>query len=42
MSDRCGKYYYTVVTWFDRLLYSPLALRMFFEKELEREANSKR
>lgn len=31
-------YFYNVVTWLDRLLYSPLILRGIFVKELERQA----
>jgi hypothetical protein len=31
-------YYYNVVTWLDRLLYSPAPLRDFFVKDLERQA----
>ena len=31
-------YYYNVVAWLDRLLYSPRALRGFFLRELERQA----
>jgi hypothetical protein len=34
-------YYYNVVTWLDRLLYSPLQIRKFFIEELERQANPK-
>ena len=31
-------YYYNVVTWLDRLLYSPAPLREFFTRDLERQA----
>jgi hypothetical protein len=31
-------YYYNVVTWLDRLLYSPALLREFFVQDLERQA----
>jgi HEAT repeat protein len=34
-------YYYNVVTWLDRLLYSPKPLPDFFRRQLEREANPK-
>jgi hypothetical protein len=33
-----GTYYYNVVTWLDRLLYSPAPLRGFFVQDLERQA----
>jgi len=32
-----GTYYYNVVTWLDRLLYSPPLLREMFVRELERQ-----
>jgi hypothetical protein len=32
-------YYYNIVTWLDRLLYSPEPLREFFIRELQRLAN---
>ena len=31
-------YYYNVVTWLDRLLYSSLPLKEMFTRELEKEA----
>jgi hypothetical protein len=31
-------YYYNVVTWLDRLLYSPPPLKHMFAKELEEKA----
>jgi len=31
-------YYYNVVTWLDRLLYSPAPLRELFARDLERQA----
>jgi hypothetical protein len=34
-------YYYNVVTWLDRLLYSPAPLRDFFTRDLERQATSR-
>jgi hypothetical protein len=30
-------YYYNVLTWLDRLLYSPSPLREMFVRELEKE-----
>ncbi len=33
-----GTYYYNVITWLDRLLYSPEALRAFFRQVLKRSA----
>jgi hypothetical protein len=30
-------YYYNVVTWLDRLLYSPTSLKEFFTRDLERQ-----
>jgi hypothetical protein len=32
-------YYYNVVTWLDRLLYSPAPLREFFTRDLEKQAS---
>lgn len=34
------KYYYNVITWLDRLLYSPDPLRAFFARKLAEEATS--
>lgn len=33
-------YYYNVVTWLDRLLYSPISLREMFVQQLQKEAAS--
>ncbi|MBZ5656589.1 MAG: DUF4062 domain-containing protein [Acidobacteriia bacterium] len=33
-----AKYYYNVVTWLDRLLFSPAPLSEFFNRDLERQA----
>ncbi len=34
-----GAYYYNVIAWLDRLLYSPAPLRTMFVKDLEKKAN---
>jgi hypothetical protein len=32
-------YYYNIVTWLDRLLYSPMPLRDMFTQELKQKAH---